>query len=153
MLTRLFVPENIEVYNMLCDSVGIEPRPNNGTLRLPLKPIGIHKPGDMPEPPADPESERPTTVPSASAPPRPTAPAKAGGEASSAEEPPKTEEAPKPKPPKPEPSKSDPPKPEPTSGKPPADDGDEKSEGGIKGIWDWFTNEVNKVWDTITGSG
>lgn len=38
-------PENIEVYNMLCDSVGMEPKPNNGTLRLPLKPVGLHGPG------------------------------------------------------------------------------------------------------------
>ena len=34
--------ENIEVYNIVCDSIGIEPKPNNGTLRLPLKPIGVH---------------------------------------------------------------------------------------------------------------
>lgn len=34
--------ENIEVYNIVCDSLGIEPKPNNGTLRLPLKPIGVH---------------------------------------------------------------------------------------------------------------
>ncbi len=34
--------ENIEVYNIVCDSLSIEPRPNNGTLRLPLKPIGLH---------------------------------------------------------------------------------------------------------------
>ncbi len=30
------------MYNIICDSLGIEPRPNNGTLRLPLKPIGFH---------------------------------------------------------------------------------------------------------------
>jgi len=29
--------QNTEVYNIVCDSLGIEPRPNNGTLRLPLK--------------------------------------------------------------------------------------------------------------------
>ena len=34
--------ENTEVYNIVCDSLGIEPKPNNGTLRLPLKPIGLH---------------------------------------------------------------------------------------------------------------
>ena len=34
--------ENTEVYNIICDSIGIEPKPNNGTLRLPLKPIGLH---------------------------------------------------------------------------------------------------------------
>ncbi|KAL9137286.1 MAG: hypothetical protein Q9175_001512 [Cornicularia normoerica] len=34
--------QNTEVYNIVCDSIGIEPKPNNGTLRLPLKPIGLH---------------------------------------------------------------------------------------------------------------
>jgi len=28
--------QNTEVYNIVCDSLGIEPKPNNGTLRLPL---------------------------------------------------------------------------------------------------------------------
>jgi hypothetical protein len=37
--------QNIEVYNIVCDSLGIEGRPNNGTLRLPLKPVGIHGEG------------------------------------------------------------------------------------------------------------
>lgn len=26
----------------MCDSLGIEAKPNNGTLRLPLKPVGLH---------------------------------------------------------------------------------------------------------------
>ena len=26
----------------MCDSLGLEPKLNNGTLRLPLKPIGLH---------------------------------------------------------------------------------------------------------------
>ena len=26
----------------MCDCLGLEPKPNNGTLRLPLKPIGLH---------------------------------------------------------------------------------------------------------------
>lgn len=34
--------QNLEVYNIVCDSLGIEPKPNNGTLRLPLKPVGLH---------------------------------------------------------------------------------------------------------------
>lgn len=34
--------ENTEVYNIICDSLYIVPRPNNGTLHLPLKPIGLH---------------------------------------------------------------------------------------------------------------
>ncbi|KAL8991789.1 MAG: hypothetical protein Q9169_007647 [Polycauliona sp. 2 TL-2023] len=40
--SRLDVFQNIEVYNIVCDSLGIEPKPNNGTLRLPLRPVGLH---------------------------------------------------------------------------------------------------------------
>jgi len=57
--------ENTEVYNILCDSLGLEPKPNNGTLRLPLKPVGFHTPESKPEEPSDP-------VPFSSAPPLPT---------------------------------------------------------------------------------
>lgn len=52
-------PENTEVYNIVCDSLGIEPKPNNGTLRLPLKPIGLHSDehnsteDDLPDLPAE----------------------------------------------------------------------------------------------------
>lgn len=70
--------QNIEVYNLVCDSVGIVPKPNNGTLRLPLKPIGLHDsmppteiPEDMPEDvPEDISStsiESSETIPSAAA--------------------------------------------------------------------------------------
>lgn len=34
--------ENTEVYNIVCDSLSISPKPNNGTLRLPLRPVGLH---------------------------------------------------------------------------------------------------------------
>lgn len=46
----------MNVYNILCDSLGIEPLPNNGTLRLPLQPIGLHSDEDVPvlEHPLDP---------------------------------------------------------------------------------------------------
>jgi predicted AlkP superfamily pyrophosphatase or phosphodiesterase len=40
LLTRF--TENIELYNIICDSIGLTPAPNNGTLRLPLKPVGLH---------------------------------------------------------------------------------------------------------------
>ncbi|KAK5663176.1 hypothetical protein OQA88_6593 [Cercophora sp. LCS_1] len=40
--SRVAVFQNTEVYNILCDSVGIVPASNNGTLRLPLKPLGLH---------------------------------------------------------------------------------------------------------------
>lgn len=34
--------QNTEVYNLVCDSLGIEPMASNGTLRLPLKTRGLH---------------------------------------------------------------------------------------------------------------
>ena len=40
--SRLEPFQNVEVYNIICDSLGIEPKANNGTLRLPLKPVGLH---------------------------------------------------------------------------------------------------------------
>lgn len=48
--------ENIELYNIICDSIDINPAPNNGTLRLPLKPIGLHDDPEVSpiEVPADP---------------------------------------------------------------------------------------------------
>ncbi|KAF2869366.1 alkaline-phosphatase-like protein [Massariosphaeria phaeospora] len=48
--------QNIELYNIICDSIGVDPAPNNGTLRLPLKPIGLHTdPDNLPdETPVDP---------------------------------------------------------------------------------------------------
>ncbi len=46
--------------------MGIEPKPNNGTLRLPLKPVGLHS--DLPE--------EPTPLDKPSAPEKPSPPAK-----------------------------------------------------------------------------
>lgn len=48
--------QNTEVYNIVCDSLGIDPHPNNGTLRLPLKTQGLHSDIDVPplDTPADP---------------------------------------------------------------------------------------------------
>lgn len=53
-ITILILIENIEVYNIICDSLGISPKPNNGTLRLPLKPVGLHTPETSVEDPSDP---------------------------------------------------------------------------------------------------
>ncbi|KAA8567681.1 hypothetical protein EYC84_008154 [Monilinia fructicola] len=47
--------QNIEVYNIVCDSLALTPKANNGTLRLPLKPVGLHSPDTFPPEPADPE--------------------------------------------------------------------------------------------------
>ncbi len=46
--SRVPVFQNIEVYNIMCDSLGIVPHPNNGTLRLPLKTDGLHSEDDKP---------------------------------------------------------------------------------------------------------
>ena len=49
--------QNTEVYNILCDTLGLEPKPNNGTIRLPFKTTGVHGDGgqgdDEGEPPED----------------------------------------------------------------------------------------------------
>lgn len=40
--------QNTEVYNIVCDSLGLEPRKNNGTIRLPFTVSGLHDPdGDV----------------------------------------------------------------------------------------------------------
>jgi len=46
--------QNTAVYGIVCDSLGLPPASNNGTLRLPLKPVGLHSvagPGEIPEDP------------------------------------------------------------------------------------------------------
>ncbi|KAI5464046.1 alkaline-phosphatase-like protein [Mariannaea sp. PMI_226] len=166
--SKIDVFQNIEVYNMLCDSVGIVPAPNNGTLRLPLKPIGLHDTESTPKEPADPEtSEKPQST---KAPERPAIPDK----------PTQPVQPDRPKlPVKP----SDPARPtvpqEPTvssqaaksshqsqttnGAKPTSESGDSKDNDDKDhdddgdnddddGWWDWFTHKVEKVWHKITGS-
>ncbi|KAH8692054.1 nucleotide pyrophosphatase family protein [Talaromyces proteolyticus] len=41
--------QNTEVYNLICESIGLTPLPNNGTLHLPLETIGLHSDEDAPE--------------------------------------------------------------------------------------------------------
>ena len=53
--------QNTEVYNILCDSLGIQPHPNNGTLRLPLKTEGLHE--DVSNPSEKPDSKPPNPPP------------------------------------------------------------------------------------------
>ncbi|TVY53079.1 putative pyrophosphatase/phosphodiesterase, partial [Lachnellula suecica] len=65
--------QNIEVYNIVCDSLGLDPKPNNGTLRLPLKTIGIHTAETTLETPSDPE-EPADPIPPNPIPPSPAAP-------------------------------------------------------------------------------
>lgn len=62
--------ENINVYNILCDSLGISPHPNNGTMHLPLKPVGLHSDEDAPA--LDSPSDPPATSTAANTAPSPT---------------------------------------------------------------------------------
>ncbi|KAG6313614.1 hypothetical protein E4U44_002465 [Claviceps purpurea] len=58
--------QNINVYNILCDSLGITPAPNNGTLRLPLQAVGTHSPENQVPSPADPPLSTSTALSSPS---------------------------------------------------------------------------------------
>lgn len=68
----MLTAENIELYNIICDSIGLVPAPNNGTLRLPLNPVGHH---NDPETPPNETPEDPTPIensPSSSPPVQPS---------------------------------------------------------------------------------
>ncbi|KAH8662247.1 alkaline-phosphatase-like protein [Xylariales sp. PMI_506] len=148
--------QNIEVYNILCDSVGIKPIPNNGTLRLPLSTIGLHDSETTIEELKDPETIPsspeldPTGVLSIS-------PIEASSAADENLVPPQAigvdpvntingeQKEPTPLPPPPPP--------------PPADDnGDKDNEAGDKDPnlvtqwWDWITGKIGDIWDHITTS-
>jgi hypothetical protein len=64
------------VYNIVCDSLGVDPLPGNGTLRLPLKPVGLHSDENAPvlDTPPDPPAPTSTAVPPQSTSPQPSAP-------------------------------------------------------------------------------
>jgi hypothetical protein len=133
---------------MLCDSIGLKPMPNNGTLRLPLKTLGLHDPDEKPDEPEDPVPtftggqdgpDRPTIAPQASDVSTKAEPSTIS-EASHSEEF-KSQSTAKAA------SSSAPSKPKPTSDK--GDDDDEKE--GSDSWWDWITGHINKVWNKITG--
>lgn len=66
-MTNIII-ENTELYNIVCDTLGLVPAPNNGTLRLPLTPVGHHAEPNAPEietpydPPAEGVGEDPAKV-------------------------------------------------------------------------------------------
>ena len=70
MIVLTYLLENTELYNIVCDSIGVTPKPNNGTLRLPLKPVGLHSDPEVPaeEMPPDPVESAASVVPSSSSP-------------------------------------------------------------------------------------
>lgn len=67
----------MNVYNLICDSIGIKPLPNNGTLHLPFTTIGLHSDDDAPglDTPADPPQTAATMSPSPSPLTKSTSPA------------------------------------------------------------------------------
>ena len=74
--------QNTEVYNIVCDSIGIKSHPNNGTLHLPLKTQGLHSDVGAPriDTPDDAEDDQ-VDSPSASTPASSAAPSQTGEEA------------------------------------------------------------------------
>ncbi|KAI1392126.1 ectonucleotide pyrophosphatase/phosphodiesterase family member 3 [Hypoxylon trugodes] len=145
--SKVEVFQNINVYNILCDSVGMKAMPNNGTLHLPLKIIGQHDSDTVFEEPADP-------VPSE---PEPTETASKEGTATQAMSilpvGTNSEAA--------EPSSTvgvDPVVDEPTEESPPPpnnEDGEDKNESGgsswWQDTWDWVKDKVNGLVDTVKG--
>ncbi|KAL7800023.1 alkaline-phosphatase-like protein [Trichoderma ceciliae] len=147
--SQVDVFQNIEVYNLLCDSLGLTPKPNNGTLRLPLKPIGTHASEDEPKVPEDPVASYSTVSASS-----PAAKTKAIERPSVAPEPTTSSIVlPKPHSTSSEAAGTTTHKPqEETKG-----DQDEEQDPSdslkdkVKGIWDWFSSEIDRVWHKITG--
>ncbi|KAK4250904.1 alkaline-phosphatase-like protein [Corynascus novoguineensis] len=169
--SKLEVFQNIEVYNMLCDSVGITPVPNNGTLRLPLKPIGLHEEPATNEldTPADPAEVHTTSTSAAPPPPpKPTSSVSVNtGSTGSAAEPSVPSKSVGVDQPVSPPQSTNEPTSEPASdssdgGKSGSDSdtgGDEddpsavdKVESKVKDFWDWFTGKVGTWWDKVTGN-
>ncbi|RSL75428.1 hypothetical protein CEP51_010871 [Fusarium floridanum] len=169
--SQVDVFQNIEVYNMLCDSVGMDPAPNNGTLRLPLKPVGLHKPEEKPEEPADPVSTHEAELSGSKEPARPTIPEKPAQPTRPTvpEKPTQPERPTVPvAPSKPaeasvsqassksvKPSKSAAPSPkegdEDEDSDSDSDSDDEDEDEDEEGWWDWITHKVGKVWHKLTG--
>ncbi|KAK3330569.1 alkaline-phosphatase-like protein [Apodospora peruviana] len=170
--SRVEAFQNTEVYNILCDSVGMDPMPNNGTLRLPLKPAGLHTdPGvDDGDTPVDPVivtmTISATTTSSSSITAMATKPTKSivvdpvtvtvssqttttsSSSSSSATQPSKSLGVDLPKPPRPSGAESS------SGGDTDGGDGDDEDDkGGVHSFWDWFTGKVDEWWGKVTGGG
>lgn len=130
------------------------PKPNNGTLRLPFKPIGTHKSEDEPKIPEDPvtsysltstsslQAAKTKTVERPSVPPKPITTTTSSPVAETTHSTSATTTS----------SKAAAGTP---TQKPQDQDGgagdDEDSLDKLQSIWDWFSDKFDKVWHKITG--
>lgn len=116
------------------------PMPNNGTYRLPMRPVGLHEPGAELDTPHDPvtsytvtsTTETPAVATASVSNPVGVDPVDAS----------------------PTPSNAigvDPPKSKPT-GEPEPGDNEGGSSSKVHEFWDWVTDKWHKVWDKISGS-
>ncbi|KAK1492235.1 type I phosphodiesterase/nucleotide pyrophosphatase [Colletotrichum tamarilloi] len=136
--------QNINVYNILCDSVGLIPEPNNGTLRLPLTTMGTHKSEDTPPEPEDPVPPYTTTqVP---------APASTPPEGQSATPDKSIQVDPVPQPTPSAPASNDDEKGDDEESDGADEDAMQKGKEAMIGVWDWLKDKFGKVWDKIKGS-
>lgn len=153
--SQVDVFQNIEVYNLLCDSLGLTPKPNNGTLRLPLQPIGTHESEDEPKIPEDPvasysltstssQAAKTKTIERPSVPPKPTTSSSAAASeqltmmtTSSLQRHTTSSGAAAGTP------TQQPQDPDGAPDSPPPDK--------LQSIWDWFSDKIDKVWHKITG--
>jgi hypothetical protein len=168
--SRLEAFQNIEVYNILCDSLGLTPVANNGTLRLPLSPVGLHDTdGDGIVTPADPVD---TTAHSSAPTPTPTPPSSAMLASTLTSTMTSTSDTdlslessalPYSSPATQPPSATDtlvstatsvaPTATAPAPAEPaPTDAGDGEDSDSGSSFWDWFTDKINHIWDKISGS-
>ncbi|KAJ8108982.1 hypothetical protein ONZ43_g6261 [Nemania bipapillata] len=180
--SKLETFQNINVYNILCDSIGMNPMPNNGTLRLPLKIVGLHNadiPLEQPEDPvpvstveevttkmtatlpiSTPSSTKPVTAtigvdPVENEPKRPTRPAtpEKSKEPQPSDGSEKTELDKPIEPEKPkEPEKPEEPK-KPEEPEKPNEDKSGSWWSSFKGSWDWVKDQFNELVDKVTGNG
>ncbi|KAJ2902757.1 hypothetical protein MKZ38_000111 [Zalerion maritima] len=140
--SKVEVFQNINVYNILCDSVGLESISNNGTMHLPLKVIGPHADGPYEEP-VDPVTSSPAESPTPSSTPKiPTTSkiAPASSDAGSDKDPSTTSA---------EASKVEPTT-TPDEGASKGDDKDGVNET-IENWWDWLKGTAEDLWNKVTG--
>lgn len=136
------------MYNILCDSVGLAPMANNGTLRLPLSPVGLHdidSEGSGIETPPDPVDVSTYTSSDAAY----TSPSSV----ESTVEPSAALSQPAASPSSTTTTHTVLPPPDPT---PPDAIGDEDDDDEnftqTHSVWDWLTDKIGDLWDKITGS-